>query len=117
MMLKFVDHIDMLVTDLEAQITFFEKLGFIIKRRLPDHGNAVEMQLPGEDQVVFEMRACGDKEPGIRHIAFRVENENTVSELKANGVVFRTESKFVPATGRTVSNANDPNGNSWQLTD
>ncbi|MGI6404398.1 MAG: hypothetical protein ACOX0K_09410 [Oscillospiraceae bacterium] len=46
MMLKFVDHIDMLVTDLEAQITFFEKLGFIIKRRLPDHGNAVEMQLP-----------------------------------------------------------------------
>ena len=115
-MLKFVDHIDMLVQDLDAQVEFLEKLGFVIKRRLPEHGNAIEMQLPG-DEVVFEMRACGSKEPCIRHVAFRVENDETVEELKGNGVVFRTEKKFVPATGRTVSNANDPNGNSWQLTD
>ena len=116
-MLKFVDHIDMLVKDLESEVAFLEKLGFIIKRRLPDHGNAGEMQLPGENQVVFEMRACGEKAPGIRHIAFRVEDLHTVEELKGNGVVFRTENRFVEATGRTVSNVNDPNGNSWQLTD
>ena len=116
-MLTYVDHIDMLVEDLEAQVEFLQKLGLVVKRRLPDHGNAVEMQLPGEKQVVFEMRACGDKKPCIRHIAFHVENENTVEELQANGVLFRTVNQFVPATGRTVSNVNDPNGNSWQLTD
>lgn len=116
-MLTYVDHVDMLVKDLDAQIEFFTKLGLVVKRRLPDHGNAVEMQLPGENQTVFEMRACGDKEPCIRHIAFHVADENTVQELKDNGVNFRTENRFVPATGRTVSNVNDPNGNSWQLTD
>ncbi len=116
-MLTYVDHVDMLVQDLEAEVEFMQKLGLIIKRRLPEHGNAVEMQLPGEKQVVFEMRACGDKAPGIRHIAFHVADENTVDELKKNGVVFRTENKFVPATGRKVSNVNDPNGTSWQLTD
>lgn len=116
-MLKFVDHIDMLVEDLEAEVAFLESLGLVIKRRLPEHGNAVEMQLPGEDQVIFEMRPCGEKQPGIRHVAFRVEDGHTVAELKERGVVFRSENKFVPATGRTVSNVNDPNGNSWQLTD
>lgn len=116
-MLKFVDHIDILVKDLENQVEFMTKLGFIIKRRLPEHGNAVEMQLPGENQVVFEMRDCGDNEPCIRHIALRVSGKNTVDELKKRGMVLRTENKYVPATGRTVSNINDPSGMSWQLTD
>lgn len=116
-MLKYVDHIDLLVKDLEAEVAFMTKLGLIIKRRLPEHGNSVEMQLPGENQVIFEMRACGEKSPGIRHIAFRVEHMETIEEIKKQGIIFRSENRFVDATGRTVSNVDDPNGNAWQFTD
>ncbi|CAG0954521.1 partial lactoylglutathione lyase, partial [Anaerolineae bacterium] len=91
---------------------------FVEVRRTSPPRLSVEVALPGEDQVVFEVRQAeeGDK-PGINHVAFKVENSDTLAEIKARGIQFDREANFVKDTGRTVSNMRDPHGNRWQLTD
>jgi catechol 2,3-dioxygenase-like lactoylglutathione lyase family enzyme len=117
-MLKRVDHIDLRVADVEASVDFFKKMGMKEVRRTPAPRLSVEVALPGPDQVVFEIRPAEAKDtPGIAHVAFRVENPETLAELKARGLTFDRELNFVKDTGRTVSNLHDPNGNRWQLTD
>ena len=115
-MLKVIDHVDILVDDVAAEIAFFETLGFRITKRNPDHGNSVEMSLPGEGQVILEIHARGEREGGIQHLAFTVDGPETIDQLQEKGLAFITAKKYVQATGRTVSNLKDPAGITWQLT-
>lgn len=112
-----VDHIDIRVADVEVFVEQFKKLGFIEKRRTPSPRLSVEIQLPGEDQVVFEVRTAKEGEHGINHVAFRIDSDETIEELKEKGIIFKSEKRFVKDTGRSVSNFKDDFGNGWQLTD
>lgn len=117
-MLTRVDHIDMRVADLEVTVETLTKMGLVVLRRTEPPRSSVEMALPGEDQVTFEIRPVGaDGFEGVHHIAFRQTDPGDVEALKAKGITFKTERMVIKATGRTVSSFTDANGTTWQLTD
>lgn len=117
-MLNAVDHIDLRTPDFEGTVGYLEQLGLAVVRTLDPARGSVEMALPGEGQVVFEVRP----EPGaerayVHHVAFALDSLDDVERLRDSGVAFTKERHFVPATGRTVTNGVDPTGMTWQLTD
>ena len=117
-MLTRVDHIDIRTPDIEATLSFLKKLGLREVRRLdPDRGS-VEVALPGDAQVVFELRPDDTAAQAyVHHVAFGLESNDDVDSLREAGVAFGKEKHFVAATGRTVSNSVDPAGMTWQFTD
>lgn len=114
-----VDHIDIRVTDVEVMVEEMKRLGFIEIRRTTRVPQSVEIALPGENQVIFEVRAAKEGEKlGINHVAFKIDSpEATIEELKEKGIEFTRENHLVKDTGRRVSNFKDSNKFSWQLTD
>ncbi|MDR2981572.1 MAG: VOC family protein [Puniceicoccales bacterium] len=112
-----VDHIDLRVADVEKFVEQFKMLGFIEIRRIPEPRLSIEIALPGENQMIIEVRTAKEGESGINHVAFKVDSTETISELKEKGIEFKSENRLVKDTGRSVSNFKDPFGNSWQLTD
>lgn len=114
-MLVRVDHIDIKVPNLAESVEFFTSIGFEVLRRMEERGS-VEIALPGENQVMFELRA-DDKITAskIDHIAFAVDDPDaTIDLIKSAGVTFSREHHPTP-TGRTVSNFVDSAGGKWQL--
>lgn len=111
-MLKRVDHIEIVVRDVDEMAEFFRRMGFEEVRRTEHHGGAVEMKLPGPDQVIFEFHQMEMQEnPGVNHIAFLVEDsEATVAELKAKGMKFDKGPYLFQTTGRILTNFRDPQG-------
>ena len=118
-MLKRVDHIEIVVQDLDAMAGFFQSMGFEVIRRTEHHGGAVELKLPGPDQVIFELHTLeAEENPGINHIAFLVEDSpGTVAALRARGIEIDQEPFYFPATGRTLTNFRDPQGFRVQFTE
>ena len=75
------------------------------------------MQLPGEGQVVFELRQGEGDKTVVHHIAFKADSSDDVAALQQRGVVFKTVNAYIADTGRSVSSAPDYSGQVWQLTD
>lgn len=118
MALTRVDHIDVKVPDLPAALAFFATLGLREVRRTPARGS-VEVALPGEGQVVFELREDAALEAFvIDHVAFTSTDQAAdVRTLQAAGHAFSRADAYIPVTGRTISDFTDPYGMRWQLTD
>lgn len=114
-MLTRLDHIDLKVPNLEDTLTFFLAIGFVVLRRMEDR-RSVEVALPGENQVMFEIREDTSLEKSrIDHIAFAVDNPDaTIATIQAAGGEFSRIHHPTP-TGREVSNFVDLNGAKWQL--
>ncbi len=115
-MLLRVDHVDIRVSNLDEAETFFRNLGLNVIRRLEEPRNSIEMALPGENQLVFEIKQAkeGDK-LGIAHMGFAMDDDCT--ELLNNSeLTFTCKDRFVPATGRTVTNLVGFDNSNWQLT-
>ena len=114
-----VDHIDLKVPDLEASVAFFTTLGMVVIRRTESPRHSVEMALPGDQQVLFELRENkASEQTTIDHIAFAVDDTvSTLEHLKAAGIGFNRENHLVADTGRYVSNFKDPHGGKWQLSE
>jgi catechol 2,3-dioxygenase-like lactoylglutathione lyase family enzyme len=115
-MLTAVDHIDLKVPNLEQAETFFTGIGMRVVRRTADSRRSVELALPGENQVIFEIREdVSVTGTVIDHVAFRADSPATVEHLKGGGVAFTREHHLVVDTGRTVSNFVDVAGGKWQI--
>jgi catechol 2,3-dioxygenase-like lactoylglutathione lyase family enzyme len=116
-MLTRIDHIEFVVKDVEALVTFYKKLGFQEILRSTHHRLSVEIQLPGPNQPIYEIHEAESAErEGIEHIAFLVDDmDKTYNELQAKGVKFLREPHLVPASGRVLANARDPEGFKVQL--
>ena len=56
-----VDHVDIRVADAELFVADMQKLGFVIVRKTDRVPASYEIALPGENQVVFEVRAEEDE--------------------------------------------------------
>ncbi|MFC1935487.1 VOC family protein [Chloroflexota bacterium] len=114
MVLK-VDHVDIVVRDLDKHVEFYQMLGFQVVARTSHAGGAVELRLPGPNQPIFEFsQASGIQNIGIRHIAFTVDNvPETYEYLKGKGVNMEGEPLHVETTGRVLANFRDPDG--WVL--
>jgi glyoxylase I family protein len=118
-MLKKVDHIAICVKDVNVMADFFRKLGFEEVRRTDHHGGAVEVRLPGEDQILFEFTTLRSSEnPGVNHIAFLVEDcQEAAEELKSQGVALDSEPHKVESSGRFIASFRDPYGFRLQITE
>ena len=117
-MVRGIDHIELIVRNVDETIAFFQDLGFKLLTRTKHHGTSVEMQLPGENQPIFEIhQVTGEENPGVNHIAFRVDNaKEAYSQLQGKVKVMR-EPNYVQSTGRTTVNLRDPDGWRLQLVD
>lgn len=118
-MLTRVDHIDLKVPNIDEVLPFFKSLGFVEVRRTDPERGSVEVALPGENQIVFEIRGDSSVDTTtVDHIAFKVQNvADDLKDLKGAGLIFEKEFYLVPHSGRTISNLRDPHGAKWQLTD
>ena len=118
-MVKSVDHIELIVRDLDEFVGFFQKLGFRLLIRTAHHGGSAELQLPGPNQPIFEIhRASGEENIGINHIAFRVDSAHEAyEEMRQKGINPERGPHFVESTGRTNINFRDPDGWRLQLVD
>jgi hypothetical protein len=84
-MLLRIDHIDFKVKDMEAFVNDLLKIGMVEKRRSPRPRLSVELALPGENQVVFEVHQLKEGAgQEIHHIAFKSDG-NDLERLKRNG--------------------------------
>ena len=118
-MIKSIDHMELIVCDLDAHVAFFEKLGFNVLTRTTHHGGSAELQLPGENQPIIEIHEAGGEEViGINHIALKVDNaEAAYKELSDDGIAFTRGPKLIEVTGRTTVELRDPDGWRIQLVD
>ena len=118
-MLRGIDHIELIVRDVDETIAFFRRLGFELLTRTPHHGGSAELKLPGEGQPVFEVhRVQGEENPGVNHIAFRCDDVGAAhGALAESGVAFEHGPHLVKASGRVVANFRDPDGWRLQLVD
>ena len=117
-MLTRIDHIEMVVKNVEEFVNFYKQLGFEEILRTTHHHLSVEMKLPGPNQPVYEIHEVeeGSEKVGIDHIAFLVDDvQKTYDELEAKGVKFLREPHLVPASGRVLANTRDPRGFKVQL--
>lgn len=114
-----VDHIELIVDDLDTYVRLFQAMGFKLLSRTTHHGVSVEFQLPGPNQPIFELHQVqGEEVIGVNHIAFRVDDVRAAYEtLKAQGVRFEKEPQLIRETGRTIANGRDPDGWRFQLVD
>jgi glyoxylase I family protein len=114
-----VDHVELIVNDLEGYVRLFQAIGFKLLSRTTHHGASVELQLPGPSQPIFELHQVqGEEVIGVNHIAFRVDDVRAAYKaLTAQGVRFEREPQYIKETGRTIANGRDPDGWRFQLVD
>ena len=118
-MIRGIDHIELIVRDVEEFVDFFQKMGFKLLTRTSHHGSSAELQLPGANQPIFEIHQVGGEENiGVNHIAFKVDSaQESYEDLSAKGVKTLRAPNYVKATGRMTVNFRDPDGWRMQLVD
>jgi catechol 2,3-dioxygenase-like lactoylglutathione lyase family enzyme len=127
-MIKKIDHINVVVSDLESASDFFSRLGFSVEHRGELEGewisvivnlqgvraSYVQLSLKGS-RVKLELiqyhhpespAGTGTHPPnkiGIRHIAFEVEDiEEMVASLNGEGAHFWSDVQTYPETGKKL---------------
>jgi len=109
------DHIHFTVTDLEAGILFYRKLGFTDVARIDHGGESAQMKTPDGELTIDLFKAKATDNPGYSHFAMTVENlEEATKELEGKGIVVDGPVN-VAASGRKLATIRDPNGFLVQL--
>ena len=114
-----VDHIDIVVQDLEGYAKLLEGLGFKVISRTAHRGGAVEMQLPGPNQTILEFHQQQEGMAlGVAHIAIGVDDVRAFyQEWSKKGIEFDREPHEVKVTGRVLTNIKDMGGCTIQVSD
>ena len=109
-----IDHIELIVRDVDEFVEFYEKLGFEVLLRTTHHGGSAELKLPGENQPGLEIHsATGEESIGMNHIAFKVANAQEAYDDVSKGIKPDRGPHLMEVTGRTSVNMRDPDG--WRL--
>ena len=107
-----LEHMDLIVADIEKSVDFYRKLGFC-PDGTNDGGDAVYMSTHGPGLALgVELHQAKDGQAtGIDHIAFEVENvEAAYREAKYLGVKFHVSPQEGTRSGRAIANFYDPDG-------
>ncbi|MGA0333590.1 MAG: VOC family protein [Kiritimatiellia bacterium] len=131
-----LDHLNLVVRNLEGAVAFFDKLGFIVEDRASlsgewistivglegVHAEYVKLRFPGErlrleliryDTPVSDAVADGGQahDPGYRHLAFAVKDlDAEVERLKREGIEFLSEVCRYEKTGKRLVYFRGPEG-------
>lgn len=134
MVLGKLDHIDLIVGDIEkAEEYFVGSLGFKLRRHTAHGGKAVELTSPSGDffldlhqvseELIREWREGRPPQIGpvfFNHISFEVEDMGKAyEELQEKGVPIWQATPFThPDTGRKLADIADADGRYWiQITE
>lgn len=119
-----LDHIDIVVDDIERMAEFLLSIGFSEIRRTDHNGGAIELRFPGGDsQPILELTSANGagRAPfalGLRHMALRCADlDNAYAVLSAEGFQFTGAPKLIPHTGRRLTNIKDPENGVMQICD
>ena len=110
-----VDHVAIVVADLDAALALYTQLGFAqaYRETIADQGveavglqagdSVIELLLPLDaDSAIARYR--GDAETKLHHVAFRVSNlEATLAHVKANGTRLIDEAPRKGAHGNRIA--------------
>ena len=122
MRIERVDHVDLIVRDIDRSVQFYKKLGMVVQGTL-DNGQTVFLWNQDEEApLVVELHQEGspligaDQKAGLGHVAFQVEDvESAYNELVEAGVSFSLKPRYGSLSGRTVALTHDPDGTPIQL--
>lgn len=110
-----LDHVHIIVKDLEEAISFHKLLGLKLVRYTEHGGRSCMMQVPSSP-IIFELQQANNIEnPGLNHMAFSVVDLDVFcKELRDEGMSVDgpVTSK---ATGRRLATLRDPHGLLWQM--
>lgn len=113
-----LDHLDIVVEDLQKSIEFYRKFGLSPEGTV-DNGKTVFLFNGDEDRPVrVELHQAEEgQKTGIDHVAFTVEDPvDATREIKfLGGVEFLFEPFENQQSGRTISNCYDPDGVQIQM--
>jgi len=135
-MLKKIDHVNVVVSDLDKAREFFTQLGFLVGDESELEGEwiseivglkdvkarYVTLTLPDSTaklELIEYSSPPSDKDPkigmanqmGFRHIAFEVKDiETTVQNMKNNGIEFIGPIQTYPKTGKRLVYFRGPDG-------
>ena len=122
-MIKSFDHTTITVSKMKRSVEFYrDLLGFEVLGMLPQKkANFVYLQLGDYKLELFEFEENGssyepepDEDVGLKHLAFRVEDVDAVTEkLKAEGVNFTLEP--LETDGVKLAFFQDPDGISIEI--
>lgn len=106
-----VDHIAILVRDLEEALDFYKKLGFKVAHT-DEEERYVSLK---RDQVTIDLYGRPERARwGVQHIAISVDSDKEIQELTEKGVEFEGPPVVAPYTGRTVAKIKEPDGSNWR---
>ncbi len=118
-LLKKIDHIEVVVGNLESAMEYYAKLGPMV-RHTTHHGGSAEFMI---GDCLFEIHKVGaggrnEENPGIDHISWLVEGgkdelETVRKDLVSKGIEV-TKVLFVKSTGRYLINFRDSDGRRLQ---
>ena len=110
-----INHIEIVVRDIEHTIRWYQSMGCILKKRTKHHGGSAEFVFPGSEFPIIELhQASGEEVIGVNHIAFSVSSvREEVSKLKKVGISFENELIINKNTHRELANFRDPDG--WRV--
>jgi catechol 2,3-dioxygenase-like lactoylglutathione lyase family enzyme len=117
-----VDHIDIIVKDVEASVAFFRSVGFTLVEDGDYNGSGVQLRFPGPGRQPFleicpQRSLAGDiRELGLNHIALAVDDLDVAADdFSRAGLAFDNPPRVVPSTGRRLANLIDPDGRKLQF--
>lgn len=120
--IKGIDHIDIIVEDVQKAADFYRSVGFADIVDETFTGNGVQLRFPGEGkQPILELyptvSSKGDIRPvGLAHIALAVEDlASAERKLNQAGLSFDGEPRRIVASGRLLANLIEPEGRKLQL--
>ncbi|GIP41162.1 lactoylglutathione lyase [Paenibacillus sp. J31TS4] len=121
-MIKKLEHIGVMVSDMEASIRFYtETLGLALvgRERLDNGVELVFLSFPGQEDIQLELvgRGGGFEENGkVNHIAFTVDDIDTeVRRLKESGVRMIDEEPKTILGGVRIAFFYGPDGERLEL--
>ena len=90
-----LDHIQIMVKDLEEMVTFYKLLGFEVERRTEHHGGAAELRVPNGPIIEFHVAESPENIEYVNHIAYTVDDiEETYQYLSSKGIKFSMPPRF-----------------------
>ena len=142
-MIKAIDHMNIVVTNLDETKNFFQELGFHVQDEALLEGKWVSdtvglkdvcaryvlLSLPDSDTTIHVLQYINppsehnpkislSNQPGLRHLAFRVDNiEHMVHELREKGIQFFSDIQIYTKYNKKVVYFLGPDGIILELTE